>query len=144
MAATFRPGWGRRWPASVLRPLAVAGLICLAQLVAAAPMSSQSFQLIGQTTVIGAGQSASSAFGLQSCVDTAPTGSGTSASFRLQSGCITVLQAASNALPPIPPVAPGPPAVPVSVGGQWAWLLLTLALLAAAPRYVRARQSRVA
>jgi hypothetical protein len=102
-------------------------------------MSSQSFQLIGQTSVIGAGQSASSTFGLQSCIDTAPTGSGSSTNFRLQSGCITVLQAASNSLPPIPPITPGPPAVPVTVGGQWALLLL-----AAAPRFLQARQARVA
>lgn len=99
------------------------------QLLAAS--TSQSFGLQGGTQ-LAAGRATSAGFSLQSCVSAEPVGHSTSATFRLQSGCLSLAAAAMlpPVVPPLPP-NPGESTAPVPTTGRVTqlFLILLIALL---------------
>jgi hypothetical protein len=96
--------------------------------------TSQNFRLIGQTSLMAAGEAQSTGFRLQSCIDTSPSGISSSPSFKLGSGCTPLVLSATEDKPPEPPNPPNPAtpsqAVPVFDGWKLALLMLVLALFA--------------
>lgn len=121
-------------------------LLSLAPTSALAAASSQSFGLQGAAQ-LAAGSAGSASFGLQSCVDAAPVGRSSSASYALQSGCPSL--AAAAGLPPVvPPFPPdggdGEATEPVPSGQPLAWLLLTLAMALLAANLLRQRSRQPA
>ena len=118
-------GWFRSVCALVL-------LVCLITDPAGADeATSQNFRLIGQTSLMAAGGAQSTGFRLQSCIDTSPSGVSSSTSFKLGSGCLPLVLAATESTPtdPTNPTT-SPQAVPLFNGWQIAVLIFVLALLA--------------
>ena len=114
-------GWFRSVCALVL-------LACLVTGPAGADEStSLNFRLIGQTSLMAAGGAQSTGFRLQSCIDTSPSGISSSSSFKLGSGCLPLILAATETKPTSPTASPQ--AVPLFDGWQIALLMFVLALL---------------
>jgi len=116
-------GWFRLVCALVL-------LICLViNHASAGEATSQNFRLIGQTSLMAAGSAQSTGFGLQSCIDASPSGISTSSSFKLDSGCMSTILAATETNP-ARPATTSSQAVPLFDVWQIALLMFVLALLA--------------
>jgi hypothetical protein len=93
---------------------------------------SDNFRLDSQTSLMGAGRGESASFSLRSCVDNAISGISASTSFRMNSGCLSLVQASVESRPPPPAVTVEPFSIP-TLGEWFSYLLILLMGLLAVP-----------